>query len=156
MTTTQPSPLVEDPYATYSLPMTSILWAAAMANSRPHQQTCRHSNSIWNGSQHTKTARTTTTFGMNSQKLEKVTSFKYLGATLCKDGTCSAEVCIRIVSAIASMASLNKICWYTPSALQASSSCTSLLSPPSSSMAVNHGPCLLTWKKGSQLLKPSA
>ena len=32
MTTTQPSPLVEDPYATYSLPMTSILWVAAMVN----------------------------------------------------------------------------------------------------------------------------
>ena len=30
--------------------------------------------------------------GMNSQTLEEVTSFKYLEATLCKDGTCSAEV----------------------------------------------------------------
>ena len=29
---------------------------------------------------------------MNSQKVEEVTSFKYLGATLCKDSTCSAEV----------------------------------------------------------------
>ena len=29
---------------------------------------------------------------MNGQKLEEVTSFKYLGATLCKDGTFSAEV----------------------------------------------------------------
>ena len=27
---------------------------------------------------------------MNGQKLEGVTSFKYLGATLCKDGICSA------------------------------------------------------------------
>ena len=34
--------------------------------------------------------------------------------------------------------------------LQASSSCTSLLSPPSSSMAVKHGPCLLTLKKRIQ------
>ena len=25
---------------------------------------------------------------MNGQKLEDVTHFKYLGATLCKDGTC--------------------------------------------------------------------
>ena len=25
---------------------------------------------------------------MNSQKLEEVTSFRYLGAILCKDGTC--------------------------------------------------------------------
>ena len=29
---------------------------------------------------------------MNGQKLVEVTSFKYMGATLCKDGTCSAEV----------------------------------------------------------------
>ena len=38
---------------------------------------------------------------MDSQKLEKVTSFKYLGATLCKDGMCSAEVRIRMALAIA-------------------------------------------------------
>ena len=35
-----------------------------------------------------------------------MTRFTYLGATLCKDGTCSAEVCIRIASA---MARLNRI-----------------------------------------------
>ena len=35
-------------------------------------------------------------------------------------------------------------------------SCTSVLSPPSSSMAEEHGPCLLTLEKGSRLLKPSA
>ena len=35
---------------------------------------------------------------MNGQRLDEVTSFKYLGATLCKDGTCSAEV--RILSLI--------------------------------------------------------
>ena len=46
---------------------------------------------------------------MNSQKLEGVTSFKYLGAILCKDGTCSAEVCIRIASAMAAMARLDRI-----------------------------------------------
>ena len=33
---------------------------------------------------------------MNGQKLEEVTDFKYLGATLCKDGTCSAKVHVRI------------------------------------------------------------
>ena len=43
---------------------------------------------------------------MNGQKLEEMTSFKCLAATLCKDGTCSAEVCIRIASA---MARLNRI-----------------------------------------------
>ena len=48
---------------------------------------------------------------MNCQRLEEVTSFKYLGATLCKDGTYCAEVCIRITSAMAAMARLNKI-WH--------------------------------------------
>ena len=46
---------------------------------------------------------------MNGQKLEEVTSFKYLGAILCKDGTCLAEGCIRIASAMAAMARLNRI-----------------------------------------------
>ena len=49
---------------------------------------------------------------MNGQKLEEVTSFKYLGATLCKDGTFSDEVRIRIASAMAAMARLNWIWWY--------------------------------------------
>ena len=47
-------------------------------------------------------------FTMNVQKLE-VTSFKYLGATLCKDGTCSAEIRIRVASAMAAMAGLHRI-----------------------------------------------
>ena len=38
--------------------------------------------------------------------MEDVTSLKYLGATLCKDDTCSADVRIRIASA---MARLNRI-----------------------------------------------
>ena len=46
---------------------------------------------------------------MNDQKLEEVTSFKYLGATLCKHGTCSAEIRIRAVSAMAAIAILNRI-----------------------------------------------
>ena len=33
---------------------------------------------------------------MNGQKLEEVTSFKYLGAPMCKDNTCLAEIRIRI------------------------------------------------------------
>ena len=45
---------------------------------------------------------------MNGQKLEEVTSFKYLEATLCKDGTYSAEVRIRIASAMAVMARQNR------------------------------------------------
>ena len=46
---------------------------------------------------------------MNDQKLDEMTSLKYLGATPCKDGTCSAEVRIRIASAMAAMARLNEI-----------------------------------------------
>ena len=46
---------------------------------------------------------------MNGQKLEEVTSFKYLGATLCKDRTCSQDVHIRIASAMAAMVRLNRI-----------------------------------------------
>ena len=46
---------------------------------------------------------------MKGQKLEEATSFQYLGATLCNDGTCSAEVRIRIASAMAAMARLNRI-----------------------------------------------
>ena len=44
----------------------------------------------------------------NGQKLEEMTSFKYLEASLCKDGTCSAEVRIRIASAMAALARLNR------------------------------------------------
>ena len=46
---------------------------------------------------------------MNGQRLEEVTSFKYLGGTLWRDGTCTAEVRIRIASAMAAMARLNGI-----------------------------------------------
>ena len=39
----------------------------------------------------------------------EVTSFKYPGATLCKDSTCSAEVWIWTASAMAAMARLSRI-----------------------------------------------
>ena len=45
----------------------------------------------------------------NSQKLEEVNSFRYLGSTLCKDGTCSAEVCVMFASAMAVMAKPDRI-----------------------------------------------
>ena len=48
---------------------------------------------------------------MNGQKLEEVTSFKYLGAALYEDGSCSAEVRIRIASAMAALARLNRVWW---------------------------------------------
>ena len=46
---------------------------------------------------------------INGQKLQEVTSFKYLGAILYKDGTCSAEVHIKIASDMAAMARLSRI-----------------------------------------------
>ena len=49
------------------------------------------------------------------------------------------------------MARLKRSGGATPSASQAGSSRTSLLSPPSSSMAVKHGLCLLTLKKRIQV-----
>ena len=42
---------------------------------------------------------------MNDKKFE---AFKYLGATLCKNGTCSAEVRIRIASAMTAIARLSR------------------------------------------------
>ena len=48
---------------------------------------------------------------MNGLKLEEVTSVEYLGAAMCKDCPCLAEVCIRIASAMAAMARLNRIWW---------------------------------------------
>ena len=62
---------------------------------------------------------------MNDQKLEEVTSFIYSGTTLCKDGTCSAEVRIRIASA---MARLNRIWqWNTISFASKFKFCKSLV-----------------------------
>ena len=49
MTTKHPSTLVKGPYATYDLPMMSILWAAAMVNFKTSP-----TNDIWNRSQHRK------------------------------------------------------------------------------------------------------
>ena len=51
----------------------------------------------------------TADISMHGQNLEEVTRFKYLGATLCKDGTCSAEVRGRIASVMTAMAKLNMI-----------------------------------------------
>ena len=45
----------------------------------------------------------------NGQKFQEVTSFKYLGATLCKAGTCSAEIGNSIAPAMTAMARLNRI-----------------------------------------------
>ena len=46
---------------------------------------------------------------MNGEKLEEVSQFKYLGATLTKDGTSTKEVKIRIAAATSALARLDKI-----------------------------------------------
>ena len=46
---------------------------------------------------------------MDGKKLEEVSSFKYLGATLTKDGTCKTEICIWIATATAVMARLTRV-----------------------------------------------
>ena len=46
---------------------------------------------------------------MNGEPLEEVSTFKYLGATLSKDGTCAAEIRIRIATATAAMVRLGRI-----------------------------------------------
>ena len=46
---------------------------------------------------------------MDGKNLEEVSSFKYLGATLTKDGTCKTEICIWMVIATAAMARLTRV-----------------------------------------------
>ena len=115
MTTTHPSPSVGGTYAIYNLPTTSILWAAAMMKFKTspnrlvdrataYEMEVSTEQNIMTNSTNNVSAGTS----MNSQMLEEVTSFKYLGATLCKDGTCSAEIHIMIALAIAVMARLNR------------------------------------------------
>ena len=67
---------------------------------------------------------------MNDQNLEEVTTFKYPGATLCKDATCLAKIRIKIASAMAAMAIKRRSNTIN---FAASSSCTRLywhLHPP--------------------------
>ncbi|KAH3804941.1 hypothetical protein DPMN_133234 [Dreissena polymorpha] len=45
----------------------------------------------------------------NGEKLDEVTSFKYLGATLSRDGTSTAEVRLRIATANAAIARLKRM-----------------------------------------------
>ena len=86
-----------------------------MANFKPHQQTRRataYGTEV--GIEKSKIMTSSTNnisadISMNGEKLEGVTIFKYLGATLCKDGISSAEVSSRLTSSMAAMARLNMI-----------------------------------------------
>ena len=50
---------------------------------------------------------------MAGEQLEEVRSFKYLGATLSKDGTCTEEIRARLTSALAAMTRLSRV-WKSP------------------------------------------
>lgn len=45
----------------------------------------------------------------NKVQLEKINSSEDLGTTLFKDGSCTADICIRIATATATMARLERI-----------------------------------------------
>ena len=94
MTIKYPSPLVEGPYATYNLLTTLIIWAAAENfKTSPTgnrlidramvygMEVCTEKSKIMTNS----TNKISADISMNSQKLVEVTSFKNLGATLCKE-----------------------------------------------------------------------
>ena len=55
------------------------------------------------------TTTTSADIFMIGEKLEEVTSFKYLGAALSKDGSSTADVQIRIAIATAAMARLSRL-----------------------------------------------
>ena len=59
---------------------------------------------------------------MNDCQLEEVETFKYLGATLQKDGTCAAEIRIRIATATAAMTKLCRV-WKSDISLPTKSIC---------------------------------
>ena len=91
MSTTHRSPLEEGLYATYNLLTTSLLWAAAVVNFKTSPTDSAYGVEVSTENRKIKTNSTNNInadISMNGQKLEEVTSFKYLGATLCKDGTC--------------------------------------------------------------------
>ena len=71
MTNTHPSPLVEDPYATYDLPTTWILWVAAMVHG---MEVSTDKSKIMTNS----TKNISADISMNGKKLEEVTSLSTL------------------------------------------------------------------------------
>ena len=115
MTTTHQSPLVEGPHATYEdidLMGSSNGELQDLTNRLVDRATTygKEASTVKGKILTNSTNNISTRISMNGQKLEEVTSFKYLGATLCKDDTCSAEVRIRLASAMAAMARRNSIC----------------------------------------------
>ena len=80
---------------------------------------------------------------MDSEILEEVSDFKYLGETLTTDGTCKAEICILITAPTAAMARVTRVRYGTvTSASGPSSNFRNPRSSPFSSTGVRpeHGP----------------
>ena len=112
MTTIHPSPLMEGPNAFYELPTTSSSDVFQDLTNRLLDRATAYRVEV--STEKSKIMINSTNniradISMNGQKLEDVTSFKYLGATFCKDGTCLAEIRIRIALAMAVVARLNGI-----------------------------------------------
>ena len=91
---------------------------------------------------------------INGQKSEEVSSFKFREAILCKDGTRSAEVRIRISLTMTAMVRLNRIWRCNTISFASKFKVYKSLVTPFSFTADKHGPCLPTPKKGSRLSKP--
>ena len=92
------------PIAIYDLPTTSNLWAAALQDrtnividraTTYGKKVSTEKSKIMTNSTNNISADISMSRGDQFQ-LAEVTSFKYLRASLCKDGTCSAELRIRI------------------------------------------------------------
>ena len=109
MTTTYPSQLVAG-YATFD----SSTKYAAMVNFKTSPTDSWKSNTMRNGSQHRKEQNRDQQHDQYQCRYRKRPEvrggdqFQSSAATLCKDGTCSAEIRIKIASAIAAMARLSR------------------------------------------------
>ena len=154
MTASHPSPIAEGSFATYDLPTTSILLGGnnselqdftnrLVDKARAYgMEVSKEKIKVVANSSNNISADTS----MDDQKLEE---------TLCKEGTCSAKVQIRIVSAMAAVARLNRI-WRCNTISFASifkhykSLVTAILLYGCETWT------MLALKKGSRLSKPSA
>ena len=99
MTTTHPSPLVEGPYAAKRFADDIDLMGGStgelqdLTNRLVDRVTAygKEVNTEKSKIDTNSTNNISANISGNGKRLEEVTSFEYLGATLCEDGTCSAK-----------------------------------------------------------------
>ena len=111
------SPLVADLSVTYALQMILTSWQAVTVSCRELTNKLVATAGAYGIEISTvkskvmvnSTNNASVSIIMDSEKLEEVSSFKYLGATLTKDGTCKTEICIGIAAATAGMARLTRV-----------------------------------------------